>query len=213
MHLYLHHYFELLSVAGGVACFNKIRHSYLVWFIPFLIINVVVEIGADYIYDQYAMSTGWIYNTWNVLTQAFYTMIFYKLCNRRAGKTFILLFNIIYTGFCIYYFTAISNLNILNTYIIAAGGIQQVIFCCLFFYQCLQMDAELDGRAKTGLFIASGVMIFYSGVAICLSLYDYIRDRQVMINGIPLYNIIPRYASVILYSLITVSFFAWKGKK
>ena len=204
----LYHYFELLSLIVSIICLPRTRRSYFTWFIPFLSITLAAELYANYAFYIKHLPTVWIYNVLNPVAQAFYTYIFYKFARSNSHKIFLVACGIIYVGAYIFYYT-IYDVNDFSTYLIVIGGIQQVVFACLFFYECLRTDATMDGRMRSGVWMAAGVLIFYSGVTICLALLDFIEKNNLKIAGVPLYNFIPRVLSIILYSCFSVSFIIW----
>lgn len=206
----LYHYFELLSLIVSIICLSRIRSLYFIWFIPFLAITLFTELFANYTYYIKHLHTGWMYNLLNPVTQTFYTYIFYKLAKSKTYRVFLVTCNSIYIAFYIIYYMIFSNINDFNNYLIAVGAVQQVIFACAFFYECLQNDQVIDDQVRSGLWIAAGLLIFYSGVALCLTLFDFIKKNNLEIAGLPLYNFIPRFLSLILYSCLSVSFILWK---
>ena len=177
-------------------------------FIPFLGLTFLSELGSSYIYQVHGASTTWIYKILNPLSQCFYAYIFYQLASDQKFKKIILILVSVYFLICVYYYLKDDQFN---SYLIVAGGLMQIIFACGFFYQCLKNDEYFGSNTwNSGLWIASGVLIFYAGIAIVFSLFDYIRLHKLEIIEIPLYNIIPRALSIVLYSCLSISFLVWK---
>jgi hypothetical protein len=179
-------------------------------FIPFLSITLFAELFANHTYYVSHLPTGWIYNILNPITQTFYTYIFYKISITKAHKILMFAVNSCYIASYIIFYSFYSDINDFNNYLVTIGGIQQVIFSCLFFYECLQTDVITDYRMKSGLWIAAGLLIFYSGITICMALLNFIEENHLTIAGVPLYNIIPRTLSIILYSCLSISFITWR---
>lgn len=205
----INHYFEALSLLVAIISYRRLKGSFMLLFIPFLGLTLLSELSSDYIYQVYGTSTTWIYKILNPLSQCFYAYIFYQLASDQKLKKIILILISVYFLICVYYYLTDDRFN---SYLIVAGGLMQIIFACGFFYQCLKNDEYFGSNNwNSGLWIASGVLIFYAGIAIVFSLFDYIRLHKLEINGLPLYNIIPRALSVILYSCLSISILLWKN--
>jgi len=210
MEISLHHYFEFLSLLIAIIYIGKLRNSFLVLFVPYLLITLLVELGAAYIYHTYSMPTGWMYNFLNLLSHGFYAFLFYQFSIVFKHKRIIIILTGIYlTGSLTYYLS--TSFYVFSNYVIAAGGILQVILSCLHFYEYLQNDDYVKERHySSGLWIASGLLMFYSGITICFSLYNYILLNNLSVFNLPLYNIIPRSLSIILYCCISIALMIWK---
>lgn len=209
MKLSVQHYFEFLSLLLSLIYVRKLKSSFMISFVPYLLLVLVIELVAKYLYVTYALSTGWMYNILNLISHFFYAFIFYRFSTAKEHRQTIILLTTTYIVSSIIYYAYTSFT--FNNYIIAYGGIIQVIFACLHFYEYLLHDNYVkEKHYSAGLFIASGVLIFYSGITICLSLYNYILLNHLMIFNTPLYNIIPRYLSIILYSCISIALIVWR---
>lgn len=210
MQLSIQHYFEFLSLLISIIYIGKLRNSFMVAFVPYLFIILVVELLAKYLYINYQYNTAWIYNLINLFSHAFYAFIFYCFALKKGHRNTIILLTLTYIILSLVYYQFTSYLGFNNT-IIAIGGIPEILFACLHFYHYLQNDNYAGERHfLSGLFIASGVLIFYSGITICFSLYNYIRINDLSLFGIPLYNLIPRYLSILLYLFISIALIIWK---
>ena len=209
MKLSIQHYFEFLSLLVAIFNVRKLKNSFIIYFLPYLFLILVVEVLTKYLYVTYAFSTNWIYNILNLISHFFYAFIFYRFSSTKEHKQTIILLTAMYIVSSLMYYSYTSFA--FNNYIIAYGGIIQVIFACLHFYEYLLHDNYVkEKHYSAGLIIAAGVLIFYSGITICLSLYNYILLNQLMFFNTPLYNIIPRYLSIILYSCISIALIVWR---
>jgi len=210
MNLSLHYYFEFLGLFISALYFGKLSKSFLALFLPYLLLLLLVELFAVYLYRTYQQPTGWMYNLLNLVSHIFYAHVFYKYAEEYKHKRFIILLTCCYLTGSVTYYLSTSFFNFSNA-VIAAGGVLQVIFSCLYFYVYLQNDNYVkEKHYSSGLWIASGVLIFYSGIAICFSLYYYILLNNLNVYNLPLYNVIPRYLSIILYSCISIALLIWK---
>lgn len=205
----IHHYFELLSLLIAVFSISKLKNSFLWVFVPYLFITLGTELTANYCFNVLRYSTAWMYNILNIISQVFYAYIFYRFSFEKEHKQTLILLTSVYILVALVYYACTAFA--FNNYILVIGGVIQIVFACLHFYGYLQNDNFVSERHySAGLWIASGVLIFYAGVTICLSLYNYIWLNNLTIFNLPLYNVIPRYLSIILYSCISIALIIWK---
>lgn len=210
MELSIQHYFEFLSLLMSIVYIGKLKNYFVVAFVPYLFVILVIELLAKYLYVNFHYSTAWIYNLINLFSHAFYAFIFYCFASQKKHRKVILSLTVIYIAASLVYYL-MTSLYEFNNVIISIGGVLEILFACLHFYHYLQNDNYVHERHfLSGLFIASGVLIFYSGITICFSLYNYIRINDLRLFGVPLYNLIPRYLSILLYLFISIAIIIWK---
>ncbi len=206
----IQHYFEFLSLLVSFLAIGKLKNSFLISFVPYLFIVLVVEILAKYVYITHHYNTAWMYNLMNLFSNLFYGFIFYSFAKGKRHKKTVAIITLVYVASSIVYISFTTFLKF-NNDVAAAGGIIQVLFSCLYYYFYLQDDSYLKERHyASGLLIASGVLIFYVGIAICFSLFNYIKLHELKLFDTFLYNLIPRYLSIILYILISIALVIWK---
>jgi hypothetical protein len=210
MNPYLHYYFVSLSLLIAAIYFTKLKRSFLSLFLPYLLITLLLEIVADYLYQSYKHPTGGIYNLLNLASHVFYAHIFYSYSNVYKYKRFIVLVTSVYLTGSLTYYLSTSFYNFSNE-VLAAGGLLQVILACLYFYEFQQNRKSLHRQHyRSGIWIASGVLLFYAGITICYSLYQYILIQNFSFLDQPLQNAVPRLLSIILYSCIAIALLIWK---
>lgn len=210
MELSIQHYFEFLSLLISVIYIGKLRNHFLITFVPYLLLILAVELIAKYLAVNFHYKNIWVYNLLNLLSHSYYAFIFYCFAQQKIHRKVIVVLTITYivSSLTYYLFTSFYEFN---NVIISIGGVLGIFLACLHFYYYLQNDNYVHERHfLSGLFIASGVLIFYSGIAICFSLYNYIRINDLRLFGDPLYRVIPRSLSIFLYLLISIAIIIWK---
>lgn len=214
MQLGPHHYSEFLCLLCALFLYKRLRNSFMIAFIPFLAIVLSAELASNYLFYTHGVRTIWLFNILAAVITLFYAYIFLRFSNSQKHRMFL---KWICVGFVIAwgcYYLIWRDINTFNNYFFSLNSLLQLLFSCLFFYQYLNSeDTDFHIRYKAGLWIAAGVLIFNCGSALVFVLYDYIRANELKIGKWPLYNFIPRYLSILLYSCITVSFFTWKKPK
>jgi len=180
----------------------------MVWFIPFLFLTFLAEVISSFIYWNYGLPTYWIYNILSPSTIVFYGYIFYCFIDKKSFKPIFLFSGLIYLLINIYFVLSSSKFNI---EVLIIGALIQIVLSCYYFYSCLLNDIDLnDYKVKSGLWIASGVLVFFVGISIVFSLVNYIREHHLNIAGMALHNFVPRCLSIILYACISIALLKWK---
>ncbi len=212
--LAIHHYFEFLSLLVSIYCYRRLRNSFMIAFIPGLAVNFFVEVLTTYLsVIGKGHSTIWIYNLFVPLTLLFYTYIFYKFAVYPFQKRLLIGLYGLYLGICLLDYLWLGSLFVFNNKIFAGGGIIQVVFACSYYFQYLQDDDNLkDPKWTSGLWIASGLLIFFTGITIVFALPNFIYYNKLQIGGLPLYQVIPRILCVILYSCLSIAFVTWNPR-
>jgi hypothetical protein len=205
-------YSELISLLCALICFSRLKNSFMQWLVPFLAVTLFVELYSHAAYAN-GKPTLHIYTTFDTITIVFYTFFFTKFAIKNSLKKVFITTTVVHVLFTIAYYSFYTVLKpkLPDYYLFVISGTQMVLFACLLFYQYLKTD-ELDNipNHKSGLWLASGIIIFYSGVTLVLSLLYYILENNLKIGGEYLYNFVPRYLSIILYGCISISMLVWK---
>lgn len=202
------YYIEFLTFCIALYRYKRLKNSYMFWFIPFLGLTFLSEVSSDFIYKTYNLSTYWIFNFLIPITTIFYGFIFYCLIRDKRLKTPLTLMGILYLLTNFYW--SITSLSF-SIPIVLLASVILVFLSCYYFYRCLLDEVNLSAfYVKSGLWFAAGVLIFYSGISIVFSLVDYIRDHHLTLNGLPLYQFVPRVLSIILYGCFSVAFLLWR---
>jgi hypothetical protein len=206
----IHHLFELLGFLACLYNAGKFRHSFVYAFLPFLLINLLVEAGSNILHYTFNMDTQMVYYVFNLVTVIFYGTFFYRYLPSARIKDFILLSLTLYALFDLAYPFLFGFIKHSGIFFITIGAILLVVYACFFFYHYLQLD-EYENLAEKNsmLWISAGILIFYSGIAVIFSMFDFIVAHKLVFMGKPIYNIVPRYLSVILYSCFSIAFFVW----
>lgn len=202
------YYSEFIVLIVALLNYRKLKGSHMIWFIPFLLVTFLIEISSYYLYLLLGLSSHWVYNLLVPITAYFYGFIFYR---QMSAPNLKLPFKIIGQLYLLANFYFLFTTNGFNKTALLTSAILMMILSCYYFYRCLLDDTDLDSaQVKSGLWIASGVLIFYAGISIVFSLFDYIQQHDLKIAGYHLYNVMPGYLSIILYACISIALIKWK---
>ena len=213
----IHHLFEFLCLLAGLFFYRKLRNSFMIWFIPYLAVILSLEIFQNIYHATTGKSTKEYSEIAHLISISFFSFFFVRVTNRKKYKHVILLCTSLYVFFVLFLwnrfglsYVLFGKLQVFHISIII-GGFLLSIFSCMLFYQYLQEDNSIAGEQMTSfLWVAAGILIFYSGIEIFISSMDYIKTHHMTIGKSPLYNAVPRLLSVPLYFCIAICFYKWK---
>lgn len=207
MILFIHNYFEILSLTIAIILYNRLKSSFMVWFIPYLSFIVAGELFANNS-EWSGTDNSYLYAVINSGSQYFFSFIFYRFVANPAIKKLILGCVVFYTLILVWFvMMSPSVMYMIN----ATSGLVAIMACAYFYNIMLADDDEEDQTYVSGLWVASGLLIFYLGIILCFSLRNHIMQNKLSFDGLSLYRVIPRYLSIILYSCFSISFMVWKA--
>ena len=203
--------FEFLSLFAAISQYRKLRGSYMVYFIPFLAMVITVEMLAKWNVIQINGSNMVLYNVPHTIMFLFYTWILAKLTSNKKQRlvSFILVATLLTIH--VIYHTVTHQWGGFIPLLFTFASLLLVIFSCMYFYHYLKSDYQASDKEHLGgLWIAAGLLIFYSGIFVVYSLNKYIIALDLRVYNLRLHKFIPRMLSIPLYSCFIVSFLIWK---
>lgn len=212
MLIYLHNIFEFLSLLIAIIYYRYLKVNYMKWFLPFLAFVFVGEMISIYRGIILGINTITISHLIAIVETIFYGFIFYLLTQQRLLKKGI---QFLVPFFVVCYLSSLMmNKKDLSYFalIITVSGFFFAAIALIYLYEKFSDDNEILLISEPGFWIAVGVTLFYSGISISFSLYDYILKNNLTIYGIKLYKLAPRIFSIILYTCISISMILCKKK-
>jgi hypothetical protein len=202
---YLHVISELAACIAAAYFHNYLRKSFMKWFLPFFSLLFVGELTAKmWIYSFE------IYYIIGVAEVVFYGFIFYNLFEEKRSRYLTVLLMLI-AGFAYLVTYLVLDTKPYQTFYagnVLFFGFAITIIALIYLNQLLKTEDRVIG--KPGFWIAFGVIVFFSGISIVLSLYSFIVANDLRLFDIKLYNIIPRLLCPILYGSFIVSMILYK---
>lgn len=211
-------YFELICLFTAIFFYIQKRNKLLLYFIPFLLLTVIVEFIGQWLALHKGESVDGKYAMYNVFTTIeflFYSFLFYIHFKRSFFKRLVLAFIPFFTSLVILNMIFIQGINkTFNTYTFLLGSFFIVVFCCCFFYESVLPDQIDQQLSKQPFFwIASGLLIYYLGSVIINALFEYLVIYDLRVEGQKIYKFINNSLIVILYSLFCIAFYLCRNNK
>jgi len=180
----------------------------MVYFIPFLLLTVIVEF-IGYLSGDFAAKNQnyWLYNIFTAIEFIFYTFLFAENFKLPILKKAAYLFMPLLVCFSIINSRFLQGPDHFHTYTLLFGSFFMVFFCCCYFYEWVLPEQITLNLVKQPFFwICVGLLLFYLGSVIINALYEYLRSSDMDKEGRRIYGLINRSLNVILYSSFIISF-------
>lgn len=160
MKLQLFHWFEITAFLASIFTIYKIKETPYLFFVPFLLIINIYEIGTVYGWFTYHNSNHAAGNIFMLIHFSFYFfMIATALVNRKERRFIVILWSIFFLFFLgnILFF---QHIWIYNSYTYLTGSLMIIGLCCFFFYRIMNVQ-ELNLPTYPFFWIFTGLMFFY----------------------------------------------------
>jgi hypothetical protein len=201
-------YFEMLSLGIAIFCFNALKQTKMVYFIPFLLLTVIVEF-IGYLAILYATQNKnyWLYNVFNTIEFMFYAYMFAQHFQLPILKKLAYSFLPILIIFSANNYINLQGTDRFHTYTLLFGSFFMVFFCCCYFYEWVLPEQITQNLVRQPFFwICVGLLLFYLGSVIINALYEYLRSSDMIQEGKRIYIFINRSLNIILYTSFSISF-------
>lgn len=201
-------FFEMLSLVIAIFCYKALKQTKMVYFIPFLLLTVVVEfIGYLAIVYEIRGKNYWLYNVFNLIEFLFYAYLFasnFQLKFLRVLAYASMPVLILFSSLNYIYIQGSENFH---TYTLLLGSFFMVFFCCCFFYEWVLPEQITQNLVRQPFFwICVGLLLFYLGSVIINALFEYLRSSDMIQEGKRIYVFINRSLNIILYTSFSISF-------
>lgn len=201
-------YFEMLSLVIAIFCYTALKQTKMVYFIPFLLLTVVVEF-IGYLAIIYAIKNKnyWLYNVFNTIEFMFYAFMFAQSFQLPILKKLAYSFIPILILFSANNYINLQGTDRFHTYTLLFGSFFMVFFCCCYFYEWVLPEQITQNLLRQPFFwICVGLLLFYLGSVIINALYEYLRSSDMIQEGKRIYIFINRSLNIILYTSFSISF-------
>jgi hypothetical protein len=199
--LNLHHYIEIFALIISVFCIRQLKHTALVWFIPYLLLIVIVELSGKYTAHVLHQPNAWIYNLSVPIEYLFYSFIFYSEVSSRIFKRLIVVLACLFLFYIIYSLLTSRWIIVFNAGFLLRGSGMMLLFCCLFFWDLFSRAEEINLLTHPYFWIAAGLFLFNLGE------FSYNLFADLLFNrgdkGAVFFRQINNYLNLVLYICIS----------
>lgn len=195
----------LICLLVIIFLYKKLHPKWLRLFIYYMVLTIAVEAITTFYSQYFKKSNHFIVNIYLPLSFCFYFFIFYKAFETKKNKILCSVACIIYLLFFVCDITFIEGFYSFNSYSYSLGSIL-IVFCCLLYFMWLFTSDRVMNYFKLPMFwISTGLLFFFVGSLVEMSLFKYMLNNHLDING-RIYQFIMITLNVILYSAFTISF-------
>lgn len=202
----------LINIAVAFYFYKMLEPRWLRLFAWFLIITLLTQ-AAGSLYSNYTYrSNHFIFNIYIGIEYLFYFFLFYRAFNNKKMKYLIVIFAMAFVVFYVANIFFGKGLFIFNTATYTLGSILTIISCLLYFVFLFLSNETINYFRMPMFWIATGLLFYYVGDSVYMSLLDYIVKNNID-NGGHVYAIITVILNLLLYVLFTFGFLSnrpWK---
>ncbi len=215
MHWHIAVIFQMIAFIASLVTYKKTKGTFMQWISIYLFYIVFVE-SID-IYFGYTTKTAptYFHLTYQIASNFFYCYIFYNVfrMGKRHLKKILLTFLLLIVLLILYNHFFISD-SVEDSYRIriVSGIFLSGVACYYLYTEFINDNLEELLIHKSGFWIASGVLLFYSGYSIVITLHPFTSKNKVYIFDTPVHTFFTQILSVFLYSCITIALIVWKPK-
>lgn len=205
----------LISLLAVIVFYRKLQPKWLQLFFYFLLFTLLVEVGSAFYSYYLKKSNHFIINIFSLVSFGFYFLFFYKTFVTKNAKKILCIISLPYIVFSFCDVVFIEGFYYFNIYSFCVGSIL-IVLCCLLYFKQLFAANELINYFRLPMFwISTGLLFFYTGNLVQVSLMNYIIQNQLDPEG-RIYQIIMITLNLILYGTFTTGFLCnrpWKKEK
>jgi hypothetical protein len=211
----LHLYLEITCLCIALLLWRDLkRNTLMFYFIPFLIVTVLVEISAKWLWKE-RNEKFILFNIFTAAEFVFYSLIFrYHLSNRLLRSIIIILI----PTYLLLFILNVSFLQGLSSsfhsYTFLLGSFFMVVYSCFFLYESILPESiNIRLSHQPFFWISIGLLIFYLGSVIINALVEYLTKSDFQQQGIIIYQNITNSLNVILYGSFSIAFILCRNNR
>lgn len=155
--------FEFGALVVSIGCYQKIKHTPLKWFIPYLFFLVVIELSAVYMVQVLKLHSTPLYNISIPIEYSFYAYLFYEHLQgpiiKKTAKLLVILIPTVCAANLLFGqgFKGFNSTNLLLSSTIV------LLLCCAYFVDLFRRDEEISLLREPMFWITTGVLFFNLG--------------------------------------------------
>ena len=209
----LNHIVEAISFLVACSYYKSLKNTFLFWVIPYLAFILMAELGASYFKYHLHKPNGHIYVIISLVEFVFYSYLFYHFNKNSKLQKVISVGSTLLVLPYLFLFFFFSDYKSYDFYLPVYTGFYLAIVASIYLYKIsIKDDTEFALTKQVGFWVASGVLIFFSGISISFLLHSFLKNATIKIWGMSIYNFIPQVLSIFLYGCITIAIIVCKKK-
>ncbi len=201
-----------ISLLVIIIFYKRLQPQWLRLFFYFLLLTLAVEIFSSMYSYSFKKSNHFIVNLYLPVIFSFYFLLFFKAFKTKNFKRIIGAAFLLYLLFFLYDILFFEGFYYFNIYSFCFGSILIVLCCLLYFMWLFASDDLINYFALPMFWISTGLLFFYVGNLVQVSLMKYIISNHLDPDG-RIYQFIMVTLNLLLYGAFTVGFLCnrpWK---
>lgn len=204
---------ELFACLVAFVCIGRLRHTIFIYFVPFLLLTVLVEWGVYLTTRAFgSFNNHWIYNIFILIEFLFYYVLYGQLLMGEKIKRFIQWWIPVFILLAVLNWVFFQGFLRYDTYTVMLGSFVLLVLVFFFFNELMLSAERISLLRYPPFWISIGLLTFYSGQFITLAFFEYmIRTNNFSFATV--LNFSMRYLNVILYTCYIVAFLCKRPAK
>ncbi len=202
----------VLNLIVGAITYQRIKLYFIRWFIPFLVVTLIVEITGYFQLGKINGSNHWMYNIYTAIEFLFFSFVYYAVINNQKLKEVIKIFT------AVFFISFIVNIlwgqgwNHFHTITYRVGSLMIICWCFFYFRELMKSEILKTPLHSPMFWISTGLLFFYTGFFFYINAFDFIAYTKIR-EYISLFRFFSNFLNVLLYSFILVGiYFSWQTK-
>lgn len=205
----LHIYLELAAAIAAIICLRSPSRTKLGWFIPFLIMIVLVELSARYMTYELQQPNAWLYNLSVPCEYIFYAFIFKESYHSSLFKKLARVFMVAFFIYAIISMVFINGMKFFDMNLLVAGSAFMILFSILYFIDLYNQPGE-ESIFRTPMFwITTGIFLFNAG-EFSYNLLSKLLFDSPFDSRLEIFRSINNRLILVLYSCFIIGFICQK---
>lgn len=163
MSSYIYIILTFIPVLVGAITFDKFKHTFLKYFLVYLVYCLFTEIAGYYVGFILRTRTYFIYNIYILVSVIFYFTLFNFYLKKNNLLLKILFFSYLIFYICNFLFIQ-KGILISQTYSFLAGSLFICIGIVILFFELLKSDFILNIKESLLFWICMGALLFFIGL-------------------------------------------------
>lgn len=201
----LYIYFIAISFLFSLTVYIKSNRtpSYLLYFPPFLIITLTIEVIGILLSHRHQPNV-WLYNFFTVFEFCFYLLLVSFVISNRKMKRVLRFTSLLYAVAASYNIIFIQRLTAFHTFTYSIGCLLIVAACVYYFFELFKMPQAIQLKSSPAFWICSGLLFFYCCGFPLYGMFNFLSGISNLI--IKNFYAIIIILNIFLYSLFSIAF-------
>ena len=194
-----------INLGVGFYFYRRLEPQWLRWFTWLLMVTLIAQAAGSFYSNYFKKSNHFIFNIYIGIEFLFYFLLFHKEFRNKKTQKLTSMFAVTFTVFYLCKILFGKGLFVFSIASYIFGSVLTIICCLLYFVWLFVSDEPINYFRIPMFWIATGLLFYYVGESVYMSLLDYLVRNKIDEGG-HFYTIITVILNLLLYTLTTFGF-------